>query len=147
MPPKNAAPAPAAGWRQRLQQAQQRLEQALAPSPAQAQALLAARAQRAALAARHQAPRPTRYLTFRLATTRCALEVTYVREVCHYQAPAPLPGVPPYVLGLAAVRGELLAVFDLAQLLALEATPSQEPPYLLVVGPHGAPFGCPAWEV
>lgn len=58
-------------------------------------------------------------LEFRLARERYAVESRYVQEVYPLRDLTPLPGTPPFVLGLVNVRGRVLPVFDLKKLFEL----------------------------
>jgi purine-binding chemotaxis protein CheW len=50
---------------------------------------------------------------FRLASETYGLESKFVREIQPLKDFTPLPGVPPFVLGLANVRGQILSILDL----------------------------------
>jgi purine-binding chemotaxis protein CheW len=52
----------------------------------------------------------------------CALPATQVGEVMRRLPIDPMPGAPPFVLGLSIVRGEATPVVDLAQLLGEDET-------------------------
>jgi purine-binding chemotaxis protein CheW len=58
-------------------------------------------------------------LEFRLAQEKYALEARYVREVCPLKSLTPLPGTPPFVLGIVNVRGRILPVLDLKKFFDL----------------------------
>jgi purine-binding chemotaxis protein CheW len=62
-------------------------------------------------------------LTFLLAAERYALPAMVVREIVHYRPPEPVPGAPPWVLGLITTRGEVVPVVDLAWVLGLPPRP------------------------
>jgi purine-binding chemotaxis protein CheW len=51
-----------------------------------------------------------------------AMPVAAVREIVRLPAVTRVPGLPPFVTGLANVRGRVLAVLDLRPLLHLEAS-------------------------
>jgi purine-binding chemotaxis protein CheW len=93
-------------------------------SPAQASAaaqILRARAQALARPP-ERAPKTKELfevLEFRLAEERYAVETSYVREVYPLKDLTPLPGAPPFMLGIVNVRGRILAVFDLKKFFAL----------------------------
>jgi chemotaxis signal transduction protein len=65
--------------------------------------------------------RGQRYLAFDLAGTAYALPLSYVREVERVPPLAPLPNVPPWVLGAASLRGDIISAVDLAAFLGLAA--------------------------
>jgi chemotaxis signal transduction protein len=52
-----------------------------------------------------------------------AIELTRVREVLAFPFTTPLPGAPPALLGVFNLHGEVVPLFDLAQLLGLPAGP------------------------
>ena len=79
-------------------------------------------------------------MVFTRASVRYALEVRYVRELGPLPEYVSLPFAPPACLGLAAVRGELVSVFDLAALDA-HAPNTQAPRLLLVCGDPARELG------
>lgn len=75
-------------------------------------------------------------LTFALVNERYALPLNQVREVSRPGSITPLPGLPSTIVGATGLRGEVLAVLDLVQLLGLgEYTPA--PGCQMVVVQHG----------
>ena len=72
-------------------------------------------------------PRPTppaagsrlELLEFRLASERYAVESRHVQEVHPLRELTPLPGTPPFVLGIVNVRGRILPVLDLKKFFEL----------------------------
>jgi purine-binding chemotaxis protein CheW len=58
-------------------------------------------------------------LEFRLAQERYALETRYIQEVYPLRDLTPLPGTPPFVLGIVNVRGRILPVLDLKKFFDL----------------------------
>jgi purine-binding chemotaxis protein CheW len=70
-------------------------------------------------------------LGFTLAGAPHAVETRHVREIVRLVDLTPVPGAPDTLLGLVPVRGEVVAVFDLRRLLALEGRGA--PPSRLVV--------------
>lgn len=69
-------------------------------------------------------------IVFSRAEQRYALDVEFVRELLPLGEYASVPFAPPACLGLAAARGELLAVFDLA---ALGNQPPEQAPRLMLL--------------
>lgn len=65
------------------------------------------------------APDPAELELFRLVIGRqgVAVEVGLIHEVVRTPPVAPLPGAPPFLIGVAAHRGDVVAVVDLARLL------------------------------
>ncbi|MDA8130489.1 MAG: chemotaxis protein CheW [Elusimicrobia bacterium] len=75
----------------------------------------------AAMAANVEAPRAAadRYLEFSLAGERYAVDLALVREVCSGRRITAIPGSPPFMAGVANIRGQLLPVADLARLFGM----------------------------
>jgi chemotaxis signal transduction protein len=61
----------------------------------------------------------SRACAFTLAGHRVAVDVADAREVVVFESITPLPLAPPFVLGLANLRGSVMPVVDLAPLLGL----------------------------
>jgi purine-binding chemotaxis protein CheW len=89
--------------------------------PQEKQRILRARAR--ALAQKPGKPaEPEDYLEvleFSLAHERYALEISFVREVYPLKELTPLPGTPPFILGIINVRGQILSVMDLKRFFNL----------------------------
>ena len=62
-------------------------------------------------------------LLCRIGALRCALPITRVRETMRPLPVEPVSGTPPYVRGLAIIRGMAVPVLDAALLLGAQATP------------------------
>ena len=107
--------------RRRLEQAEQSLTQAAAPSAEERRAVLKARAR--ALAGEVQASQAEQesveIIEFSLAAETYGIESAFVREVSPLKDFTPLPGTPPFVLGIINVRGEILSVIDLKKFFSL----------------------------
>ena len=58
-------------------------------------------------------------IVFRLASEIYGLETVYVREVFPLKDFTPLPGTPPFVLGIVNVRGQILSVLDIKKFFNL----------------------------
>jgi len=56
---------------------------------------------------------------FTLAYEEYALESSYVREVYPMRELTPVPGAPPFVLGIINVRGQILSVIDIKKFFEL----------------------------
>jgi purine-binding chemotaxis protein CheW len=56
---------------------------------------------------------------FQLAQERYALEQRHVREVCPFDSLTPLPCVPPHVMGIVNLRGQILPVLNLKKFFDL----------------------------
>ena len=95
--------------------------------------------QRAALLARVPATQETaraklELLCFELGAQRCAIEL---RFVCEVQKPLPitrLPGAASHLRGITSLRGEILPVFDVRELLHAGHAEAGESARLLVLG-------------
>lgn len=58
-------------------------------------------------------------LEFQLADERYGIELADVREVCMLKDLTPVPCVPPFVLGIINLRGEIHTIIDLKRLFGL----------------------------
>ncbi len=77
------------------------------------------------------------HLVFDVAGRRFAVEASMCRGVVRRPRATRLPGVPPHVVGIVGIRGEVLSVVDLRAFLAL---PGQRPPgpgYLVILESGG----------
>lgn len=61
------------------------------------------------------------WVTFRLAGETYGVNVMQVQEVLRYTDVAPVPGAPPYVLGIINLRGNVVTVIDTRHRFGLEA--------------------------
>lgn len=74
------------------------------------------------------------YCTFTLGDTKLAVNVERVHEVIPARAGTPVPGAPPAVRGVINLRGELVTIVDMRDVLGFsvpESTPSR--PRILVI--------------
>jgi purine-binding chemotaxis protein CheW len=131
------------------QQARKRLERlaaaaagALRLSPEQARQVLEERARALARvpAAGPSAGEAIEVVVFTQGGEPYALETRYVREVVRLTDCTPLPGAPPFLVGVLNLRGELLAVLDLRSFLGFEGA-GGERAWVLVLGAERAEFG------
>ena len=108
--------------RERLGQSEQALSEASVLSRERTDAILRRRAE--ALAKRglekRNRTRSESRLVFTLNAERYALATQAIVEISKLEQCAPVPGVPPEVLGIVSHRGELRAIIDLAALLGLK---------------------------
>jgi purine-binding chemotaxis protein CheW len=106
-----------------MEAARTALERKLAPSAEERRAVLHARA--AALARTPEAPRAAGssldVTEFLLAYETYGIESSYIHEVYPLKELTPLPGTPPFVLGIINVRGRILSVVDLKKFFDLPA--------------------------
>jgi purine-binding chemotaxis protein CheW len=78
---------------------------------------------------------------FDLAGERYGIESRFVREVARLTRFTPVPGTPAFVLGVTSLRGEILALFDLRQLLGVVAVGVTDLGRIVVLGEHRREFG------
>lgn len=112
-----------AALRRRLETTRATLECGAAPGAEGRKEILRARARELAREAPSQ-PAAHEFLevvAFQLADETYALESSYVREIYPLKEFTPLPGLPPFFLGLMNARGQLLAVIDIKKLFDLPA--------------------------
>lgn len=88
--------------------------------PGQIQEILT---ERAKIVARPRVENPERerieILRFRLMYHEYAIEMKYLREVVLTGEITPVPGTPPFISGICAIRGEVISLVDLRILFAL----------------------------
>ena len=78
---------------------------------------------------------------FRLGEESYAFESSYVSEVYTLRDLTPLPCTPPFVLGIVNVRGQILSVIDLNQLLDLRNREPGEDAKIIILSAQGARLG------
>jgi purine-binding chemotaxis protein CheW len=111
-------------WREihsRLERAEAGLDQRTTLTPDETKAILKARAR---TLAREQEPDECEQdrleiVEFVLADEKYAVEASFVREVYSFKEFTPIPGTPPFVLGVINVRGQIISVVDLKKLFGL----------------------------
>ncbi|MFH0879068.1 MAG: chemotaxis protein CheW [Lentisphaerota bacterium] len=107
--------------RQRVEKVRESLEREAVPSPKEQRSLLKARAR--ALAKEPEEEAAARefldIIEFGLAAETYGIESAFVREVYPLDDFTPLPGTPPFVLGIVNVRGQILSVVDLKKFFNL----------------------------
>jgi purine-binding chemotaxis protein CheW len=105
----------------RLEAAQAAIARAATPTAEEKRGVLRARAK--ALAAEPTEPlggdESIEVVAFLLAHENYAIESSFVREVYPLKELTPLPGTPPFVLGVTSVRGQILSVVDLKKFFDL----------------------------
>ncbi|MGA2400781.1 MAG: chemotaxis protein CheW [Syntrophobacteraceae bacterium] len=90
------------------------IEKGFSPSPEDRQRILKARAD--ALAREYEREKDAEHVEiveFMLANEHYGIESYYVSEVYPLKDYTPIPGVPPFVLGLLNVRGRIISVIDI----------------------------------
>lgn len=79
--------------------------------------------------------------TFDLAGERYGIEARLIVEIGRLSDFSPLPGAPSHLIGIANLRGDILPIFDLRALLALNRRALDDMSRLVVLGRHGPEFG------
>ncbi|HEY5119416.1 MAG TPA: chemotaxis protein CheW [Anaerolineales bacterium] len=106
---------------QRVEKARESLERGAAPTPKEKGVILKARA-RVLAKETEEAGAAREFLDiieFSLAAETYGIESEFVREVYPLKDFTPLPGTPPFVLGIVNVRGQILSVIDLKKFFNL----------------------------
>ena len=80
-------------------------------------------------------------LTFHLGGGSFCIPAHFVREVQQLGDVTPLPGTPPFVVGLINLRGRLLATLDIRPLLDMVQGPPQADAFLLILAANGIEVG------
>ena len=78
---------------------------------------------------------------FVLAGERYGIESRFVREVARLTRFTPVPGTPAFVLGVTNLRGEILALFDLRNLLGVVTEGVTDLGRIVVLGERRCEFG------
>jgi purine-binding chemotaxis protein CheW len=126
-PPESgrAANSRAMDWaelRRRLEDSRARVEQRLNPGAVEKQNILRARARLLAEGHEDQRIEPqsrSEIVEFVLASEHYGVEIGYIREIHALKELTPLPCTPPFVLGIANIRGQILSVLDIKKLFDL----------------------------
>jgi purine-binding chemotaxis protein CheW len=133
----------------RLESAAEALERGAAPSEEKQRSILKERARALAL---ETGPAATAkdfidVIEFRLASEAYAIEYSFVREVHPLRDFTPLPGTPPFVLGIVNLRGQIVSVVDLRVFFNLPAKGLGDLNKVIVIRNDGMEFGILADEV
>jgi len=129
--------------RRRLDAAAAALELKEAPSSADRESVLKARA-RSLASEPESSDEPCERLDiveFRLASEAYALESSYIREIQPLKNCVPLPSVPPFVVGIVNMRGRILSVVDLKEFFDLPGKGPGESDKVIVIGDERMEFG------
>lgn len=78
---------------------------------------------------------------FLLATEHYGIESRYIREVYPLKDYTPLPGVPPFVLGLLNVRGRIISVVDIKKFFDLPEKGISDLNKVIIIADDGMEFG------
>jgi purine-binding chemotaxis protein CheW len=111
-------------------------------SPERATALMEERARRLAQVppAATQTARRFDLVTFALGREQYGIEASVVRAIARHGELTAVPGTPAFVRGLINLRGELLLVFDVRDIVGLAGAAAPEGAYLIVLGRTRAEF-------
>lgn len=88
----------------------------------------------------------TEFLEFLLAGEHYAVELAFVREVCAGKQITRIPGAPPFLAGVANIRGRILPVADLAVFFGIRAEEADRRTMVILRG-RGAAEQAAAGEV
>ena len=80
-------------------------------------------------------------IEFRLASETYAVEPAFVREIWPLKDFTPLPGTPPFVLGIVNVRGQILSVIDLKKFFHLPEKGLSEMNNVIIIRNDRMEFG------
>lgn len=127
----------------RLEQIRLVIESGGTRSPEEARRILRARAK--ALAKPLTEPRiqaeAEELLVFTLAGERYGIEVSQIEAVTPLLGLTPVPGAPPFVLGVMNHRGRILTVLDLREIMGLPQPGNQKDSWVVVGKGKDALFG------
>ena len=86
-------------------------------------------------------------LVFRLSAERYAIETEYVREILPFADFTLVPSTPSVLLGVTNLRGEILPIFDMREILGLPLRAVSDLFRIIVVGAKGPELGILSDEV
>ncbi len=128
-----------------LARIREKLARAAASSERAGQAPAAVLRQRALELARELPPEGAgellQVIRFRLGPERLALEATWIKEVLVPRAIVQVPGAPAFIAGLVNLRGTIISVVDLRQVLALPEAPGEGAGTVLILTDGEREFG------
>jgi len=133
----------------RLGAADEALARGGSPSPEERRSILRKRARELAGGCESEADAEDSLdlIEFRLASELYAIEYPFVREVYPLKDFAPLPGTPPFVLGIMNLRGQVLSIVDLRIFFGLPAKGLGELNKVIVLRDERMEFGILADDV
>ncbi len=73
------------------------------------------------------------WVIFRLENESYGINVMQVQEVLRYTEVAPVPGAPPYVLGIINLRGNVVTVIDTRLRFALETAETTDQTRIVII--------------
>lgn len=89
----------------------------------------------------------TEIIVFCLASEIYGIETSFVREVFPLKDLTPLPGTPPFVLGIVNVRGQILSVLDIKKFFNLPCSGLGELNKMIIIHNDSMEFGILADEI
>lgn len=82
-----------------------------------------------------------KFATFYVGETLMGIEIRQVEEINRLLEVTPVPQAPPYVRGVINLRGEVVTVIDLRQMLGLPAAVAARDSRNVIVDSHGERIG------
>ena len=79
-------------------------------------------------------------LTFTLGSEKYALDMEFMKKICWAEGITAVPGLPAHILGIINLRGEIISVVDLRDLLGIEPAVAGKPS-IMVTGIQGVDVG------
>lgn len=89
----------------------------------------------------------TQLVIFRLAKEDFGLDISQVREIIRMQDITPMPHAPKFIEGVINLRGQIIAVMDLAKRFSLDAQKRSDKTRIVVTETHGTTVGFVVDEV
>ncbi|WJN57286.1 chemotaxis protein CheW [Pseudomonas sp. SO81] len=128
--------------RERLAEFEQRIDQEFSADPGEHQERLSQRTREWARSVEETRPDSLiELLSFTLGEELYAIETGHVGAVLPLPHFTPLPGTPPFVLGIVNVRGHIVSVLDLRVFFELPIEGLSDKNYLLVLRNQDMEFG------
>ena len=81
------------------------------------------------------------WVTFRLGNETYGINVMQVQEVLRYTDIAPVPGAPPWVLGIINLRGNVVTVIDTCQRFGLNPIDISDNTRIVIIEAEGQVIG------
>ncbi|MCT7357435.1 MAG: chemotaxis protein CheW [Thalassobium sp.] len=81
------------------------------------------------------------WVTFRLENETYGINVMQVQEVLRYSEIAPVPGAPPYVLGIINLRGNVVTVIDTRLRFGLPTADTTDQTRIVIIEAEGQVVG------
>ncbi len=99
------------------------------------------------LADAHEEPARIPVLRFSLQYQKYAIEMRFIREVILTREITPVPGTPDFIAGICPVRGEIISLVDLRELLQLSGTGLTDFNQVIVISNNTVTFGILADQI